>query len=388
VAVQRELEAQQAWHALLPALSAQGDLLRNQYLAQATLPSGAGGGSNTATFTPLNQYDLTLTATVPILDLSRWNTIAVAKRNREVQDAHVGATEFDVAKSVATTYYQLLGANAVVLSAKRTQTAAEDNAKYLTDRNGAGFTSDLDVLRARAEVERDRQAIADAEYTRATLARSLETLTGVAVGPSLVDAVPLDDLHDEAPLEAWLSSVGGVPAVAEARAAAHAQDAIASQQRATLLPTISAQATERFTNAIGFGISPYYTVGLVASWKLDLGTYTGARATDAAAQAAEVRAERSSATARDAIYDAWQQVRSQIAKCRAARAQRDASKQTVAVAAQKYGAGTATLLDVIQAQRDDFTAEVTSLQADADLASARASLRLASGRVLFSGGTR
>ncbi len=45
----------------------------------------------------------------------------------------------------------------------------------------------------------------------------------------------------------------------------------------------------------------------------------------------------------------------------------------------RYTAGVATQLEVTEAQRDAFLATASSIQADADLAFARAALRLAAG---------
>jgi outer membrane protein TolC len=51
-------------------------------------------------------------------------------------------------------------------------------------------------------------------------------------------------------------------------------------------------------------------------------------------------------------------------------------------ARQRYQAGTATQLDLLQAQRDAFNADVARIQADADLVNARAQLRLSAGERL------
>ena len=45
-----------------------------------------------------------------------------------------------------------------------------------------------------------------------------------------------------------------------------------------------------------------------------------------------------------------------------------------------HGSGVATQLDVIQAERDAFAASVARIQSDAELAYARAALRLDAGR--------
>jgi len=49
----------------------------------------------------------------------------------------------------------------------------------------------------------------------------------------------------------------------------------------------------------------------------------------------------------------------------------------------QYRAGTATQLDLLQAQRDAFRAEVTRIQDDANLLNSRAQLRLAAGHSLL-----
>src|SRR3977135_2113194 len=66
-----------------------------------------------------------------------------------------------------------------------------------------------------------------------------------------------------------------------------------------------------------------------------------------------------------------------------ARAGREAAFHAATQARERYRAGTITQLDLLQAQRDAFNAEVSRIQADADLVNARAQLRLSSGQSLF-----
>ena len=62
---------------------------------------------------------------------------------------------------------------------------------------------------------------------------------------------------------------------------------------------------------------------------------------------------------------------------------REAASHAATQARDRYRAGTITQLDLLQAQRDAFNAEVSRIQADADLVNARAQLRLASGNSLL-----
>ena len=57
-------------------------------------------------------------------------------------------------------------------------------------------------------------------------------------------------------------------------------------------------------------------------------------------------------------------------------------------ARNRYTSGTTMQLDLLQAQRDAFVAEVARIQADADLINARAQLRLAAGRSLTERGAQ
>jgi outer membrane protein TolC len=334
---------------------------------------------------PVDQWDLTFSAALPLIDVAAWNNVGAGAANQEAQRERVAATALEVQKTVARTYYQLVGARAVARAARSTLAAAEKNARYLETRTQAGLASELDFKRALAEVERDRQAIEDADYATVTLRRTLGTLTGLMPeGDPIQDptSLPLDDLHDEAPLDQWTASVDGLPSVRAAVYDKRAATRVAAGAKAALYPAVSAQFNERATNAFGFGQSPYYTVEVLASWKLDLGNFESSRAQQAAAAAAAIRSERARTTAADALADAWHQVRTQTAKSRSARTALDTSRLADSVAHEKYGSGKATLLDVVQAERDAFSAEVTDIQAEADLASARAVLRLCAGRSL------
>src|SRR5262249_56192740 len=104
------------------------------------------------------------------------------------------------------------------------------------------------------------------------------------------------------------------------------------------------------------------------------------RGSEAGAAGAGARELKARLNAGDAIPGYWNPVLANIAQSRSARAGRDASVHAAEQARVQYQAGTATQLDLLQAQRDAFRAEVTLLQTDANLLNARAQLRLAAGR--------
>ena len=288
------------------------------------------------------------------------------------------SAKINVARDVTRTYFQLIADDAVLASARRSVDLSRDNAALTVSKRDAGSASELDVQRAKGDVARAEQDVATAALQVATARRSLETLSGLT--PETSTSLPSDDLREEPPLEGWLDATDRIPTIASAVAAQHSADRSASAAGAAWLPTITASAQERFTNAPSLTLhKEYYLLQATATWKLDATVPAAARAQDAAATVAAARADKTRRDAEDAIFVDWHQVRASIDRARAARAQIEASARAAQLAHDRYLGGIATQLDVLQAQQDLFRADVARIQAEADLAYARASLRLDSG---------
>jgi outer membrane protein len=256
------------------------------------------------------------------------------------------------------------------------------------DRLGAGTASELDVQRAVAEVERAKQTLAAAEGSYATAKRALQSQTGIAPQDGGMPSLE-DRLVEEAPLATLEPGVAGLPQVRAAQLDTKAAERNAQAAWAALAPTVAGTATERFTNATGFSqVSSYYTLVLQATWNLDASTYFTAKAQDAAKGVAKAREGRTVLAARDDLFNAWQQVRTQIATAAAAKASLDASKKAASLVRDRYTVGSATQLDVIQADRDVLSAEMSVIQAYADLAYARTLVKVDSGKVAAPGSQR
>jgi len=377
VVEQREAELRQTWSRLAPTITLTGQLVRNQYAAEVSLPAGQNQPTRTFTITPENQWDVIGSFSMPLVDVGLWQRIGAADKNRDAARARALSTRLEVERQVARAYYQTAASEAVLASARRALSVSEASFAAISLRNGAGLATDLDTERARAEVERNRGTVADAELLLATSTRNLETLSGLSPGGGAIvletgapDAPPADARGDRH------------PSVLAAKLEA---DVARSTQRAAwsaLLPTLTVTGSERFTNAIGFGQSPSFSIGVGLTVRLDLASAYAARASEASAVAARVREERAQIAARDGVYTAEQQLLAQTAKARSAHAQVQAARDAATIARDRYQVGTATLLDSLLADRDSFAAEVGGIQADADLAYARAQLLLAQGASL------
>lgn len=374
---QRDWEKESALGRLLPAASARGIYQRNQY--EVVIPPGLfGPNSPSATLTPQNQWDAFLQIDVPLIDLSNYARYSQSKHYARASQAQLELSQNDVQKAVARAYYAYVGGTALVEAADRSVGIAEQNLAYVTTRRNLGVATELDEERARAQVEQTKQQRATAEQIAITNARNLETVSGLA--PTAVVEYPIDDLHDEPPLQSWLASrdTPSDRVQAELRKAAEEGKKAAAR---SLLPTLSANANEHFTNAVGFsGHTNIYTMQGVLSWRFDYGTYANAQAQASAADVQAIRSEQSRRNLEDDIFDAWQRVRTGIVKSASARAQTKAALRAEQLALSRYQSGALTQLDVTQAQRDAFDAQANSIQADADLLYSRVLLRLAAGK--------
>jgi outer membrane protein TolC len=362
--------ADQALGTALPGLAVTGSFTHNQYEAAF---SGL-------TFVPKNQLDAVATVSVPLADLTKFARIAGANRRAEAAEVGATATDLHVEGRVVQDYYQLAANLALVEAARATLATARTNLDTVRELFAAGTATTLDVARASAEVERQSRELTGAELQAKVAARTLTSDSGVEADTA--SGVPLDDdLHTEAPLRRFLAATETTPEVRAAALTSRAADDVARAQELSLVPTLSAVVVGRATNATGFlaGHHAAYAAGGTLSWSFDFGTIPANKARRADASAAQAREKRTRLAVGDAIFQAWHVVEANIARSRSARAEADVSARAAELARTRFTNGAGTQLELIQADRDAFSAQAARIQADAGLRNARAQLRIASG---------
>jgi outer membrane protein TolC len=374
-----------AWTRLLPTFDARLSYTRNQYEASANFPvfdeQSMMFQNQNIVISAQDQVDGVFQIDLPLIDLVNWANIGVAKDNERAALAKSTATGLDVQKAIAKAYYQVVGAYALIEAGERTVKSSDENLAYMRQRETAGVAAEVDVKRAIAERERNRQVVADSRFVLATSLRLLETLSTLT--PSAGNAGVDVSLDPPAPLDDFLAKLGDLPSVRAAHLEADVADGRTLAATATLFPTIAASAQERYTNAAGFvGNNWNYTLSATAKWHLDVGAIPARAAVKQQAEAAHIVAERATQTASDTIHSDWHQVEAQRQKATASRSEVEATALAAKLVKQRYEAGTAAWLDVILADRDAFSAEITRVRSDADLAYARAALAISSGQAL------
>ena len=379
------LDQQNAQHDLafgrvLPGVSARGTYTRNQYDSVVTI------SGQTYTLSPIEQWDGFATLNVPLVDLAAWSRVNATDTGAKAAGEQLAASRLGVQAQVAQGYYQLVANLALVTASQKALDVARENLKLAQNRYDAGVGQALDVDRARADVELQTQQVAVANLQVALAVRALESASDLK--PDMSAVVQLtDDLHVEPPLPSFEEGFDRLPAVAAASDTTQAAEQQAGAQKFTYLPALAGTFTEHGTSSPGF-IGHRWTwqavIGL--TWALDFTTPAGVRNLEAVADGARARELRARLAARDAIHRQWETVEADIARSRSARVGQTAAAHAVAQAHDRYQAGTITQLDLLQAQRDAFAADVARIQADADLVNARAQLRLAAGQGLLKEG--
>ncbi len=369
-------EARQAWTALLPALTVSGAYIHNQ--EPVTLPQQFGS----AVITPQDQLDGTLRVDLPLIDTTRWMRASAAIHTADAAEQRDLASADQVRRQVVASWFGYVAALKVRESAQRSVKVAEEQLKLQEVRAKVGTITELDLSRSIAELQRNRQIVADAENNVAVNKRYLETLTGIV--PSNEASLPEDDMTAEPSFEELEKNVDTLPAVRAAEKDVQAASNISTAAKLAAVPVIGAQFTERLTNATGFsGKTALYNAGINLTWRLEVPALMAMDAQGHVQTTAVLVSEKTRLAARDAIYSDWQRLKAALIKVQAAQAQVEAARRADQVAHDRYAVGAATQLEVITAERDLFGAEVSQTAARTELASARLSLRLSSGRPLF-----
>jgi outer membrane protein TolC len=255
---------------------------------------------------------------------------------------------------------------------------ARETERFVKARNERGLLLDADVARAtacRAQAEAERatavQRLASARASLALLAGDeagqAELVTPVAGRqPASLQPPRALDPAERADLKA-------------ARSRASAAEAAVGLARGAYLPEVLAQGSvETMRSALDQGAS-WFSVALVARWKLDLADQRSARAAEARAGAAEKALRWQELQARHEVEEARRAIAgadSRVASAREAMAASDSSR-TLRLA--RHRQGLLPLTDVLDAEAALAGARALLLRSQLEARVARAQLQLASG---------
>jgi outer membrane protein len=375
-----EASQTEALSVLLPTISASASYQKNQYESKFPLVIPPATVPVNLTIAPFEQREANLNVRIPLIDgpaIARWKAARISTKAVRSDDA---VSEQELLLTVSRTYYVALASQELVRAAERSKTASERNAQIASTRVAAGTSTALFADRAEYEVTRNEQTLVDARRAWLVAARSLATLTGLPEPASI--AVPLPNDEPAPPEEQLVSqAISRRPELTSFSDRLHVAQLAKRASWLQYAPTFYATGRDRWTNAPGFGRSTSYVVGLSADWLLvDFGGRIGeAKKAKAAVLRADAALENERNAVRDEVHTAWLDLEGARVKVVSARRGAEVAAKASEEVDTRFGAGTATQLDVIQADRDRLQADVERIRAEADLAVARISLRRASG---------
>jgi len=364
---------EQASSALFPTVAGQARFTRN-YKAVALPFNGAN-----LLLQPLNQWDLGVTATAPVIVPSAYAALGAARTGVRASEARFAASEAELLLGVANSFLLAAAADEVLVARRSSVALLEEALQVTQKREAVGAVTTFDVDRAQLALVQARQQVAEAANERAKAYRALGTLAGVD-GPFTVEAQ-----FSQGPKPAADDVGQALRSRPEYRAAQETLRAAEAQRRARAwewAPSLSAFGNVRRFNYDNFALDNHsWAVGGQLDWIFFDGGARDARRHAAAAQ--EVQAQAGVALVNDQIRD---DLADSAGTLRTKQQALEAAEESVALASRalelarvQYQTGVGTQLDLLQAQDAVVTSRVQLAQAHFDVASADLALRHAAG---------
>jgi len=327
------------------------------------------------------QLDFSLTATVPLLVPWAYPGMQAAKRQVESAKASYQVSEATVLVSTAQAFFAAAGTDELLMARRNAIGVAKQTLDNAKARLEAGVVNRVEVTRAELALLRAEQAEREAVDQQAQGYRALRTLIQLdepfhVVPQDFVNAPPrpIDELVGSA-----LKLRPEFPAYSLQVDALQAQSSSALWRWA---PTVNAFGNVRAFNYAGFsGDNFSWAVGLNLDWVLYDGGVRDYQRKLANAQRTENEWKLSLLKDQltDELYNARRALETKKRALDTSVHSVELSKETLDLVRVQHDAGTATQLDLLQAQDSLVGAEVAVAQARFDLALADLQLRRSAG---------
>jgi outer membrane protein TolC len=327
------------------------------------------------------QLDFVLQATVPLLVPHGYYGVAAARKQRGAAQATFEVNETAVLFSTAQAFFACAGADELLLARRHAIDVAQKTLTNAKARLEAGVVNRVEVTRAEIAVVKAEQAHREALDVQAQTYRTLATVIQLRE-PFRVAATGPDALPGGDPGELARNALTLRPEFMSAERTVQAADATINSAKWRWAPTISAFGLVRAFNYAGFfGDNYNWAVGVQLDWLIYDGGIRDYQRHLAQAQRreGEQRLALLRDTIADEVFNARRAVDTKRQALSAASRAVALSKETLDLVRVQHDAGTATQLDLLQAQDSLVTAEVGVAQAHFDLALSDLALRRTAG---------
>jgi outer membrane protein len=375
-------DARQARAGLLPNLgvtASQGRLMTNLLAQGIKLPN------TPPVIGPFNSFDARLRLAQTVFDLSKLRTYAAGKAAINVAQYQEKLAREQVASSTALGYVEVLRADRAVGAAQANLKLAESLLRLAADQRKFGIATGVDVARAQTSVAQNQFALAQAKTSAEQGRLQLQRILGLPLGSTVTLTDPLRYVAE--------SRLDAEQAVAHAKAHRFELRALQEQVEQRNLELGAAKAEQYPSVQVGAdygssGVTPSQNTFATRNITLELAMpiFNGGLA-QAHIDAAASRLQQAKLQLHDSGEQVEEDVRLALAtlgttaeQVSAAEASLQLADQLLHLARDRFAAGLADNLEVIDAQTSLATARNNQIAALAAHNAARVNLAAALGR--------
>lgn len=300
------------------------------------------------------------------------SSVDAAKADTQRSEALFRSVQLALQADVAQNYFALRELDAEGEVYAHAVALREDSLKLLTSRFDEGDISEVDVLRAEAELSTARSAAMTAERLRAASEHSLAVLLGKTPAEFTMPASPLQAVNLRIPSGLPSSLLERRPDIAAAERAMAAANARIGVAKSAFFPSLSLTGTGGFESS-SFGnlfkwSSRSFLLGPLTGAALSLPLFDGGKRKGDLANA-KATYEEQAATYQQQVLLAFREVEDNLATLRILEDQTRTQGEAVASSTKaasllrmQYTEGQTNYLDVLDAQRSVLSARRDAVQ--------------------------
>lgn len=310
---------------------------------------------------PFHYFDLRAGLTQSILDLTRLNNYRTAKENTRAAGFAAQDARDLVTLAVTGAYLQLISSAARIDSVRAQVTTAQAVYQQAADRHTAGVAPRIDVTRSQVELQTDQERLTSVENDFAKQKLQFARLIGLppAQDFTLTDAVPYAPLTGITQEQAMLRAYANRSDLKAAQSAVHAAEIAEKAAHEERLPTATISADYGVIGTDPTNSHGTFAVTGAIRFPIWQGGRTRGDVEQAQAALAQRKAEEQDLRGRiDAeIRSAFLDLTSAENQVKVAQSNRDLARDTLTQARDRFAAGVADTVEVVQAEEAVAAAE-------------------------------
>ena len=318
----------------------------------------------------------------PTLESLHQYRAAKHRLSATASDAQAAAAKVDL--EVSQAYYKVIELSGMVATANTELENATTLLEVVRERVKTGAAQPLEEQAAQLDIKRVTQKIIAIQRDQKAFARKLSELTGISPDLSQFETLKVPaTLSDEPVVESWLNEINNLGAVKSAEIGTRAAEEGLKAAQSRYLPRVSLEVSQRYTSIDGLeGRNNYFYAGVNAAVDWDFSKNDTLRIARTAKKSAKVKLEQERNAAEGAIYAAHERILNIKDQMDFAKQQRAYVENVNALIHSRYESGLVTISKVFDAERALYESKAKELQLFTDYLTAKAELRIVTGKDL------